>query len=29
MALDAWMLIVLLVLTLASLFYPEGLERLR
>jgi hypothetical protein len=29
MALDVWMLIVLLVLAVASLFYTEGLEKLR
>jgi hypothetical protein len=29
MALDVWMLIVLLALAVASLFYSEGLERLR
>jgi hypothetical protein len=29
MALDVWMWIVLIVLSLASLVYAEGLERLR
>jgi hypothetical protein len=29
MALDVWMLIVLLVLAIASAIYVEGLERLR